>query len=468
MQRRSAQKVNKPLISVIIPVYNAEKTIARCLDSLLGQAIADQIEIIAIDDGSTDGSLEILQSYKNEQVKVVHIDNIPIGQVRNFGVSTACGKYIGFVDADDYVVDGWGPALKEHINSNNNAALIAFRYYTKKTSELVESSFNQRLIARHDKICNLSVQDQYDLIWGLSPFVWDKLFLRDVIISNNIQFPATYYAEDAAFVTKFINDCSQVSIINKPLCVHVDDNNAAMTKHISESWGDILPSMADVIDYYKHKGNYGTYEHAICMVTLGLYKRRLVYISKLKYSRGERKFIKNFINKSFQFFDANFRGSWSERFKKWWPNYSFMTDKKKTIRYTTNAKRNSRINTLIRKANQNKTRYAYYQKYLPIRQNTVLAQSFWGEASDSPYYFARECANNYSLHVYLAPNDLFQARCIINNDIWANKPDIIKINSKQYVKLLATAKYIICNDSLPAWLISGQAKFLSTHGTELL
>ena len=468
-QRKPAQKGSQPLVSVIIPVYNAEKTIARCLNSLLNQTIADQIEIIAIDDGSTDGSLEILQSYKNEQVKVMHIDNVSIGQVRNLGVSTACGKYIGFVDADDYVVDEWGPTLEEHINSNDDVTLIVFRYYTQKSSELIESVFNQRLIARHNKICNLSVQDQYDLIWGLSPFVWDKLFLRDVITSNNTQFPATYYAEDAAFVTKYINDCSRVALINKPLCVHIDDNNVAMTKHISESWGDILPSMADAIGYYKHKGVYGTYEHAICMVTLGLYKRRLVYIAKLKYSRGERRFIKNFINKSFQFFDANFRDSWSKRFKKWWPNYSFMTDKKKAICYTANAKRNNRINTLVRKTKQNKTKYAYYRKYLPIRRDVVLAQSFWGETSDSPYYFARGCANNYGLHTYLASNDSFQASCIVNNDTWVNQPDIIKINSKEYVKLLATAKYIICNDSLPAWFNKrpGQILVNTWHGTPL-
>ena len=192
-------------------------------------------------------------------------------------------------------------------------------------------------------------------------------------------------------------------------------------------------------------------------------------MSKLKYSRNERKLVRSFINEAFQFFDANFESTWPERFAKWWPSCSFMTDRSKAIRYITNAKKNSRIRTLISKFKHNKTRYAYYRKYLPIRDNTLLVQSFWGEPSDSPYYFAREGANNYGLRAYLVSDDEFQARNVINNDAWLERPDIIEPGSKEYVKLLATAKYVVCNDSLPAWFSKRPEQVLinTWHGTPL-
>lgn len=472
-QRKAAvnkqTKRRQPLVSVIIPVYNAEKTIGRCLDSLINQTIADQIEIIAIDDGSTDNSLEILHSYESENIKIIHTSNLPIGQVRNIGIEMASGQYIGFIDSDDYVTNDWGGNIEENINHDECPAMIAFRYFAKKSVQQIESQFNQKRIAGHKRINNTSQQDQYDLIWGLSPFVWDKLFLRNIIVDKHIQFPTTYYAEDAAFVVKYIDSCNSVFFIDKPLCVHIDDSGTAMTKHISKRWSDIFPSMADAIDYYRHKGIYDTYEYAICMTALGLYKRRMIFMSKLKYSRNERKLVRSFINEAFQFFDANFESTWPERFAKWWPSCSFMTDRSKAIRYITNAKKNSRIRTLISKFKHNKTRYAYYRKYLPIRDNTLLVQSFWGEPSDSPYYFAREGTNNYGLRTYLVSGDEFQARNVINNDTWSERPNIVRPNSKEYVKLLATAKYIICNDGLPAWFNKRPEQVLinTWHGTPL-
>lgn len=469
-QRKSTRKDSQPLISVIIPVYNAEKTITRCLDSLLSQTIADQIEIIAIDDGSTDGSLEILQSYKKKysSIIVTRVEHIPTGQVRNIGIKMAHGVYVGFADADDYVNDNWGEEIQKCITRHDRPSMVVFRYNTLREGQTLESKFNAR-ISDADWLANTTIQTQYDLMWGLSLFVWDKLFRRNIVDSCSIEFPATYYAEDTAFLVKFINNCETVAFVDRSLYTHIDDNATSMTKHISDKWVTIFDSFANVIDYYRRNGTFSSYEYAICMLALGFYKRRMLFIAQLKYTHNDRKLLNEFVGRAFLFFDTNFRDTWPKRFKKWWPNYSFMTDEGKALHYTTNAKRNNRINTLARKAKQNKTKYAYYRKYLPIRKNTVLAQSFWGETSDSPYYFARECANNYSLHACLASNDLFQARCIINNDIWTNKPDIIKINSKQYVKLLATAKYIICNDSLPAWFNKrpGQILINTWHGTPL-
>lgn len=471
-QRKAAtskqSRRKQPLVSVIIPVYNAEKTIGRCLDSLINQTIADKIEIIAIDDGSTDNSLEILRSYEGKNVKVARAEHMSTGQIRNIGLSMAYGKYVGFVDADDYVSKNWGQEIKDCLIKTSDASLIVFRYNTRRGPQLLESKFNPRVASIHE-LTNNSMRSQYDLIWGLSLFVWDKLFKKEIIDYHGITFPNTYYAEDTAFLVKFINNCQTVSLIDKPLYVHIDDNSASTTKHISKKWSTIFESFADLINYYRRAGIFATYEYAICMLALGFYKRRMIFMSKLKYSKNERELVKSFINEAFQFFDANFKDTWPERFTKWWPSYSFMTDKSKAIRYITHAKRNNRIHTLVSKFKQNKTRYAYYRKYLPIKNKALLAQSFWGETSDSPYYFACEGTNNYGLHTYLVSSDEFQARNVINNDAWPELPGIIESDSKEYVKLLATAKYIVCNDSLPAWFNKRPEQVLinTWHGTPL-
>jgi glycosyltransferase involved in cell wall biosynthesis len=93
------------IISVIVPVYNAEKYLNECIDSLIGQTFFYSMEVILIDDGSTDNSPSLCDSYsqKHENIKVIHQENSGVSVARNRGIEKAQGKYIGFVDADDYV-----------------------------------------------------------------------------------------------------------------------------------------------------------------------------------------------------------------------------------------------------------------------------------------------------------------------------------------------------------------------------
>ena len=97
-----------PLISVIIPIYNAEKTLARCIDSLMKQSFSD-FEILLIDDGSTDSSLDICQKYAagNAGIKVLHHENAGVSVTRNCGIENASGKFLMFCDSDDYASPDW-------------------------------------------------------------------------------------------------------------------------------------------------------------------------------------------------------------------------------------------------------------------------------------------------------------------------------------------------------------------------
>ncbi len=97
-------KYNKPKVSIIVPVYNVENYLDRCLDSLINQSF-DDIEIICINDGSTDNSLSILKDYekKDARVKIINKDNSGVSDCRNNGINVANGEYIVFVDSDDWI-----------------------------------------------------------------------------------------------------------------------------------------------------------------------------------------------------------------------------------------------------------------------------------------------------------------------------------------------------------------------------
>lgn len=94
----------KPLVSVIVPIYNVEKYIDRCLNSIINQKLED-IEIILVDDGSPDNCPQICENYrkKDDRIKVIHKENEGLGYARNSGIKIANGKYISFIDSDDYI-----------------------------------------------------------------------------------------------------------------------------------------------------------------------------------------------------------------------------------------------------------------------------------------------------------------------------------------------------------------------------
>lgn len=110
-------KTMVPVLSVIIPAYNAENTIQKCLDSILHSLTDQNIEIICVDDGSTDTTLQLLKKYAQRYVFIhyIHKDNGGVGSARNVGLTHATGDYIAWVDSDDYVAEDWYPVIQKNL-----------------------------------------------------------------------------------------------------------------------------------------------------------------------------------------------------------------------------------------------------------------------------------------------------------------------------------------------------------------
>ena len=155
--------------SVIIPVYNVEKYINRCLKSVISQNY-DDLEIIVIDNGSTDRSGSICDSYANEyaNISVYHIENHGVGSARNFGLSKARGEFIYFVDSDDYLVGNLFAEFEDKLESDLD--LLVFSYY---------NSFEQEMTERNRTKKSLPYSGSYDK-YDFSKIFTD-LFLSDML-----------------------------------------------------------------------------------------------------------------------------------------------------------------------------------------------------------------------------------------------------------------------------------------------
>lgn len=127
--------MNQPLVSIIIPVYNTEKYLNRCLDSIINQTLQD-IEIICINDGSTDKSLQILNKYKEKdnRIQILSIKNHGAAYARNLGIKKATGEFIGFCDSDDYVDLGYYETLYNHAKKQNADVVRGIRVLDERNA----------------------------------------------------------------------------------------------------------------------------------------------------------------------------------------------------------------------------------------------------------------------------------------------------------------------------------------------
>ncbi len=181
-----------PKVSIIIPVYNGEAYLCQCLDSVINQTLRE-IEIIIIDDGSTDSAGSICDKYaeKDERIKVIHKENEGSGIARNLAIKLAQGEYIGFVDSDDWIDLNYYEKLYNAANSNNADISIGgikrFRggkidewIFIKKTGVIKE--FKNQII-------------KFKYFDG----AWDKIYRRNIVIDNHLEFAAKIINEDLAF-----------------------------------------------------------------------------------------------------------------------------------------------------------------------------------------------------------------------------------------------------------------------------
>lgn len=205
-----------PLVSVIIPVYNVEKYLRECLDSLINQTLKD-IEIICVDDGSTDSSLDILNEYKAKDNRFIILTqkNLNAGVARNNGLKVATGEYLSFLDSDDIfelnmLEEMYNTAKKD----NSDTVVCNFYIYDNATKK---SSWNLKIDDKFIKKSPFSPVDIKDEIFNFSsPNAWTKLFKHSLFKDNKLQFVDTICCNDFTCVYTALAVSKKISVINKP------------------------------------------------------------------------------------------------------------------------------------------------------------------------------------------------------------------------------------------------------------
>lgn len=207
-------------VSIIVPIYNTREYLPRCLNSLLNQTLED-IEIIAVDDGSTDGSSEIVDKYalESSKIRVFHLENRGVSSARNFGLKQARGEYIGFVDSDDYV--------------SHSMYSILFSIATGECSDISQCDFSPKVddsscfVGKKTFIGTKEIVDGF-LNDEISNSVCSKLFSRK-IISELLFSEDLIFAEDFEFTAKSLLKAKKVSCVKEQLYFYTTDRLDSQT-----------------------------------------------------------------------------------------------------------------------------------------------------------------------------------------------------------------------------------------------
>lgn len=307
------------LLSVIVPVYNAARFLPQCLDSLLGQTYMN-LEIICVDDGSTDDSLAVLKEYaaKDERIKVMHQENAGVSAARNRGLALATGELITFVDADDWLEPDAYESTTNYMQGGIN--LVCFG---TKVESCPEGAYKTAL-KRHLKLKSTGKSALTSRLQAaLGGEIWNKIFRRSIIELYAIRFPeALPYGEDKVFYFCYAAVASEVFCTSKKLLhyrVHETSAMAGFTQKRNQ--GEMAGRVFDLIrQFYEH---HNIAEESMQPVLSLLYEEYLVYAlagmnetekSKAYAEALQRGVIKNSRRPEIFALRQQFMPAWEKRF----------------------------------------------------------------------------------------------------------------------------------------------------------
>lgn len=265
-------------VSIVIPVYNTEKYIEKCVNSVLAQSY-QEIEIILVDDGSTDTSPKICDrlANNNEVIKVIHTNNQGVACARNVGIESSSGEYTQFVDSDDYIDSDMTEYLVKNFEKEDvDIVLCGYKREYQEKSERVTPEKYVGTVLGLDEMLGY---------WLLDPIVGspcNKLFLKEIIDSKNIRFhEGMNYAEDYCFCMDYMRYVNRISILSDAK-YHYRDTPHSLTKgntvDAERLWHDQMQaflSLVKIIDgvEMKREGSTALKQLYSYICTLNLYKR---------------------------------------------------------------------------------------------------------------------------------------------------------------------------------------------------
>ena len=231
----------KPLLTVVIPVYNVEKYLKRCIESILIQGWKNY-DILLVDDGSTDHSPQICDDYVKayDFISVIHKENGGLSEARNTGISNAKGEYVYFPDLDDWIESSTFSDLAEVIESDKYDIISFNREFVKGEDDLIVSDPVLTQVFEGKDAFVQMLKHSY-----ITGFANDKIYRKSLFIDNNILFPSGKYYEDLGTNYKLFLSANKVYATNQKYYHYLIDNPDAITK----SWNE--QKLENMISFFK-------------------------------------------------------------------------------------------------------------------------------------------------------------------------------------------------------------------------
>lgn len=224
-------------ISVIVPIYNVENYLKECLESLVNQNF-NNYEVILVNDGSTDNSKIIAEEYAENynHVKLINTSNNGLSAARNVGINNSTGKYLVFVDSDDYVDNMYLNDLYEDITKNNND--ISICSYEQVYDDANRNTIEVMKIKEDVQYSNIEVL-KIILEGEIQCYAWNKIYKSELFKKNNIEYPLGKLFEDIFTLILLITKSNNISFINKPLYKYRIRNGSITNKKSEQAVMDI-------------------------------------------------------------------------------------------------------------------------------------------------------------------------------------------------------------------------------------
>ena len=281
-------------VSIIIPCYNVSKYINKCIDSVLNSTLKD-IEVIVINDGSKDNTLDLLKEYKDDRLIIIDKKNEGVAAARNDGLKKATGEYISFIDSDDYIDENMYSDMYNKAKKNNldliacDALLIYPNENRVVKSNITDKSTKEELMI-----------DAYAVTWNK---LYRKEILKDLTFTKGINL-----CEDVEFLYKVYSKINRVGSIDKAYYNYIQRPNS-LTYVYDEKIYHVIKAMDNVIEYYKKNNIFDKYydelEYTYVRYCYGTFIKRLAKAkNKKKFNEGI-KFAKEKVKENFPKYKKN-------------------------------------------------------------------------------------------------------------------------------------------------------------------
>ena len=238
-------------VSVIVPVYNVDQYLGKCLDSLVKQTLQD-IEIIVVNDGSPDNSQVIIEEYANkypEKIRAFVKPNGGVSDARNFGVQKAKGEYLTFADSDDYVRSDMYEIMYEKAMGEKSDIVVSNFY------RLVNNEIEPYMTVPSNSWAGKTVEENPKILLQSQPYLWNKIYRREWYMENYFEFPVGQWFEDSAVIYNMLYSAKVISSVYECLYIYRVDRPNSITNSVCHKMFDVFKSCDSMRTFFLSRTN---------------------------------------------------------------------------------------------------------------------------------------------------------------------------------------------------------------------